>query len=554
MGRRTAFGSIIMATARATMRGRRLAAAAALRAEKDAVHEARLSERAQDQNQRKTVLQSGPMRGPAASHALEKARKEDYVKERKAEAGDINETLRDYLQSLDALLESTTHFDKPLSFDELRILQEPEPFKASEADLSPAPRPSLDEYHPETPEPKGITSLLPGAKQRWHGRVALASAEVYADYDEAMTHWMEQERARLERLTAQELDYAIRYEGIERKKRLHDRGVEEFEADYRRGDRDAVATYIAMVLERSLYPDNFPQNFSVTFGAKANLVVVDYELPSMDAIPKTFEVQYIQSNDQIVSIPVRKQDRTAIYQEVMAAIALRTLHEIFATDQTGLIFNICFNGYVKTTDPETGGATSPHLLSVKVTKPEFARIDLMQADKRTCLRGWGAILSRQPDEAVPIQPIVDIEMADRRAAGSADAARMTKPIELVSLGDEEFKSLVHHICKSIGFESIVDKVADSSHVECLAYDERPALGPTVMLGLNRGDAALELPEVRAFFDALLAERANTGLLVTDGTFDRQSTAFASDKPLELIDGKGLTLLARDLGIDLRLPA
>ncbi|MCX5497173.1 restriction endonuclease [Kaistia dalseonensis] len=543
-----------MATARASVRAERMARAAAIRAEKDAAYEARLAERAALRAQQRPVLESvSGGRGTVSAHASEKARREDYIRNRKAEASDINETLRDYLASLHALLEKTTGYDQPISFAELRITGEPEPFEPVAADLAPLPRPRPESFMAEAAPPKGVSALLPGAKKRWHGEVERMSEQVQAEYDAALTHWMELERARLERLTEQELDYSIRREGFLRKQRLRDRAVAEFEADYRTGDRDAVAIYVGMVLERSLYPDNFPHDFSVSFVPTANLVVVDYELPTIEAVPKTFEVQYIQSNDRIVSVPVRKLDRTGIYQDLIAAIAIRTLHEVFATDQTGLVFNVCFNGYVRTTNPETGEKEMPYLLSVKVTKPEFERIDLARAEKRTCLRGWGAIVSRQPDELVPIRPIVDLDMADRRLVIQTDGStRAAQPVDVMSVSEPDFEGLFSRISARLGFDGATTRRPSADAVECVAYDSRPEMAGAVIVRATRRREPVDGTAVGGFFETMLSERESIGLHLTTSAYTHESFAFARERPIELIDGKGFQFLLREAGIEARI--
>ncbi len=48
-----------------------------------------------------------------------------------------------------------------------------------------------------------------------------------------------------------------------------------------------------MVLERSHYPDGFPQNFRVAYMPDPSELVIDYELPTVQVVPPVAEYRYM---------------------------------------------------------------------------------------------------------------------------------------------------------------------------------------------------------------------------------------------------------------------
>lgn len=122
---------------------------------------------------------------------------------------------------------------------------------------------------------------------------------------------------------------------------------------------------------------------------------MEYELPTVSIMPPVAEYRYVRSTDTITRKPRKKTEIKDIYQEVIASVALRTLHEVFEADQASHISAVCFNGYIHTVDPATGQDIQPHLISVRTTKDRLQSIDLSRVDKRVCLKNLEACLSQE---------------------------------------------------------------------------------------------------------------------------------------------------------------
>ena len=72
--------------------------------------------------------------------------------------------------------------------------------------------------------------------------------------------------------------------------------IDTFEADYRRGDLDAIVSYCSLVLELSLYPDGFPQEYKFAYVPESRQAIVEYELPTAEVVPTVKAYRYVKAS------------------------------------------------------------------------------------------------------------------------------------------------------------------------------------------------------------------------------------------------------------------
>ena len=97
--------------------------------------------------------------------------------------------------------------------------------------------------------------------------------------------------------------------------------VDLFEADYRRGDLDAIVSYCSLVLELSQYPDGFPQEYKFAYVPKSRQAIVEYELPTAEVVPTAKAYRYVKASDTIAESarPNRGEHRDQGAGRVVAA-------------------------------------------------------------------------------------------------------------------------------------------------------------------------------------------------------------------------------------------
>ena len=308
-----------------------------------------------------------------------------------------------------------------------------------------------------------------------------------------------------------------------------------------------------MVLERSSYPDGFPDGISVAYTAASKQIVVERELPTSEIVPTTAEFRCARSNDTITEKRRKPAEIKEFYQYVIAAMALRTIHELFEAEYCGHVEVVCFNGYIHTIDPATGRDMQPHLVSVRATRQRFEEIDLARVDKAICLKNLGVLVSRRPEEAQPVRPIVEFKMADARFVDQTDlVSGLSSAQNLMELNPYEFEQLFANLFGQMGLESKLTRSSRDGGIDCVAFDRRPVLGSKVVIQATRYRHTVGVSAVRDLYGTMMNEGANKGILVTTSGYGPDAFEFAKDKPIELIEGGNLLYLLQEIGVDARI--
>lgn len=513
MTRRSGLGSIFTAMARAAAQERRLRdqrARAAGRAAQAAIRRNRLEQARAD---RESKLR--------------------YAQERQEEADERNTETERRMHDLRGLLAHTLEVDDTVAFASLRQHEGFDAWERREA--APGAPPQREDFFRTLVKPTGLASLFPGRRKAY--RLQLAAAEAAFTAASAAWHDASAERRRQ----------------FEAKQAQRNAEIDALEAAYRLGDPDAVVAYSTMVLDRSSYPDGFPQRFLVGYSRDSKQLLVEYELPAPDVVPAVASHAYVKSKDEIVAKPRKPAECKALYEDVLAAIALRTLHEVFEADQGGHVDVACFNGFLPTVDPATGHDMNAHLLSVRATREQFQDIQLGRVDKKACLRNLGAAVSPRPGEALPVKPVVEMRMVDPRFVPQQDVlGTLDARPNLLDLTPPEFEALVANLFAKMGLESKLTRTSRDGGVDCVAFDQRPVLGGKVVIQAKRYKNTVEVSAVRDLYGTMLNEGANKGILVTTSGYGPDAFKFAQDKPIELIDGSALLYLLEQNGTCARI--
>lgn len=520
MGRRKGFSGFITAVARESARASR-------NMERSAKNAAREDARAQRERIRAMNLAERQARQlDREAKQLEREEKQNYLDAQAEEAIDLNNEIQTRLKELSSLLNHTLNIDDTIGFESLKQSEKFPKFKAQ----------TFDEPPPN--EPSFVVKLLPWLKTK-HEKSVKQWQERRSDFDEEIAKAKEA--------------HAKEKESFLSKVRQQHSEIEEFKNAYNELDQDAVEAYNGMVLERSEYPDDFPQKFRLAYVTESKELVIEYKLPTIEIIPQEDEFRYVKTKDEIVGKPRKVKEIKDLYQDVVAAIAIRTLHEVIEADQANALDVVVFNGYVTTRDPATGKQIKPCLISIRVTKERFNELDLEHIDKKVCLRNLGAQVSPRPDELLPVKPVVEFEMVDKRFVDQADLlTELESRPNLMELTPTEFENLVSNLFGQLGLESKLTRSSKDGGVDCVAFDNRPVLGGKVVIQAKRYRHTVGVSAVRDLYGTMQHEGANKGILVATSGYGPDAFNFAKDKPIELIGGSQLLYLLEQIGVEARI--
>lgn len=536
MGRRSGFGRVITAIARESARQQRAAVA---QRKRDEV-EQRRAEREMLRLEREQIK---------ADARAEKEEKQYYLASRIEEVEDLNSDLTDKIDELNNLLQHTLKVDDTISFSSLRISDKYPDFKAPNNLDRPIAQPREEDFYKHIQQPSKLKLILPGVKTKYEKSLLQAKE----NFERATEKWKQEEELRLSKLEEAKKAHQKSKESFELKKKQRNDDIDELEESYKNNDPDTILTYNNMVLERSDYPDGFPQEFRLAYLSDSKQLVIEYELPSVDIIPSAEEYRYVKTKDEITEKSRKATDIKALYQDIVSAIALRTIHEVFEADQITCLDVVCFNGFIQTIDTATGKDIRPHIISVRTTRDKFLDIDLSRVDKKACLRNLGAQVSPRPAEAQPVKPVVDFDMVDKRFVDQSDVLTdLESRPNLMDLNPFEFEHLVANLFGQMGLESKLTRSSKDGGVDCVAFDPRPILGGKVVIQAKRYSNTVGVSAVRDLYGTMMNEGANKGILVSTSSYGPDAYEFCKDKPVELIDGGGLLYLLQQMGTEARI--
>lgn len=469
----------------------------------------------------------------------------DAVQQREAEVAELNQNLEARYRALQTILETGLARQPGIEFDSLKD-KTPYPRFAVPPHISePTPEPSPEAF---APAPLTFFGKLFG-KQK-HARAVVCGSHAYRD---ACIEREQAERERLNELDQLTADHERGdHKHAERLSRQHAE-VDEFERQYRCGEPSAISSYCELVLTASPHPEACPGGFRLAYVPDSKQVVVNYQLPTFDAIPEESNFRYIKARDEITFAAAKVLERKSLYAEVVSGITIRTMHELFAADAEQHIEVVVFNGYVRTTDPGTGSDIQPFLVTARATRDEMAGMDLRRVDPIACLRHLKAQLSRNPSELQPVRPIVDFNMVDPRFVEHGNIlAELDQRPNLMEMTPGEFETLVTNLFETMGLETKLTQASRDGGVDCVAYDQRPVLGGKVVIQAKRYKHTVGVSAVRDLFGTMHNEGANKGILVTTSHYGQAAYDFANGKPIELIDGANLLYLLSEQGVEAKI--
>ncbi len=306
----------------------------------------------------------------------------------------------------------------------------------------------------------------------------------------------------------------------------------------------AIEIYCEMVLLRSSYPDFFPQTFELAFNEINGLLIVDYDLPPINDLPRIKEVKYVQSRDQLVQKELSSDEINEMYDGILYQVAIRTLHELFEADEVDALATIVFNGFVTSIDPATGREVRACLMSVQANKPVFLEINLARIDPKACFKKLKGVGSAALHSMAPVAPLVVFDKEDERFVQSYEVAKtLDEGVNLAAMDWEDFEHLVRELFESEFSQPGSDvKVTRASHdggVDAIIFDPDPIRGGKFVIQAKRYTNTVGVAAVRDLFGTLQHEGANKGILVTTSVYGPDAYEFAKGKPLQLIDGGNL---------------
>lgn len=313
---------------------------------------------------------------------------------------------------------------------------------------------------------------------------------------------------------------------------------------YMQGAPDAVSEYCDLVLSQSDYPSFCPKEFEVDYNPESKMLVVDYALPSPEAIPTLKEVKYVQSRDEFTEHHLSQAQVSKLYDDLLYQICLRTIHELFEADVIGAIESVVFNGVVTSVDRSSGQEVTSCVISVQARRGDFMAINLANVDPKACFKALKGVGSSKLYGLAAVPPIVTIQREDSRFVSAYEVANtLDESSNLAAMDWEDFEHLIREVFEkeflSSGGDVKVTQASRDGGVDAVAFDPDPIRGGKIVIQAKRYTHTVGVSAVRDLYGTVLNEGANKGILVTTSDYGPDAYAFANGKPLVLLNGSNL---------------
>ena len=327
--------------------------------------------------------------------------------------------------------------------------------------------------------------------------------------------------------------------------------------NYFKGDPNAIHHYSSAILSNSEYHEDFPQEFELEYNPENKILIVDYQLPSIENIPTLKDVKYVQSRDEFTEKHLTKTQLNKLYDNILYHITLRTIHELFEAHEEDLIDAIIFNGHVKSIDPGTGQETSACVLSVQANKEDFGEINLAMIDPKACFKKLRGVGSSKLHSLTPIPPLVKMDREDSRFTDSYSVIDgVDEGYNLATMDWKDFENLIREVFEQAyaetGGEVKITQASRDGGIDAVIFDPDPLRGGKIVIQAKRYTNVVGVAAVRELFGTLSAEGANKGILVTTSDFGPDAYKFVADKPIELFNGNNLLFLLEKYGHKARI--
>lgn len=255
-------------------------------------------------------------------------------------------------------------------------------------------------------------------------------------------------------------------------------------------DPEAIVEYCDLVLSSSRYPDYFPQEFDLDYNPTSKTLIVDYQLPAPDDLPRLKGIRYIANRDALEEQFLSAAQSSKLYDGVLYQIVLRTVHELFEADAVSALDVVVVNGMVTAVDRSTGKAVTSCVLSLRANKVAFLQINLAQVDSKACFKSLKGVGSSKLHGLSPVPPIMPLQREDGRFVSAYEVSNaLDDSVNLAAMDWEDFEHLIREVFEnefsSTGGEVKVTQASRDGGVDAIAFDPDPIRGGKIVIQAKR---------------------------------------------------------------------
>lgn len=235
---------------------------------------------------------------------------------------------------------------------------------------------------------------------------------------------------------------------------------------------------------------------------------------------------------------------------------IRILYETFKFIPDDLIQSIGLNGTVKSYNKSTGNLENNNIMSLFVKREQIVNLNLKMLDPKECFKSLKGVSASKISEYIPIKPIIKFLKDSRVRDTKAVLDELDEYQNLAAMDWQDFENLISELFqRAFSSEDQEVKVTQSSRdkgVDAIVFDTDPIRGGKTIIQAKRYTNTVDVSAVRDLYGTILNEGAMKGILVSTATFGKDAYDFASNKPINLINGNELLGLLEKYGYKFKI--
>lgn len=360
--------------------------------------------------------------------AAVRAERTAYVEAQKATAEAQTTAAIETLNEIDAILSATLEVDDYVDVNSLRVVVNHPPFDPGSL-ARPHLAAQLEAPPPEPrfappPTPNGVMRLfgkqqhqeaVETARQTWAAEQKRWSDYVKFELPEKNTRLQQEhaakERSRLAELQRAEAEYRESCAEREREAAEANKKVDSFRFALAANNPDAITQYVGVVLGNSVYPEAFNVEHEFSFDAEEGELKVAVFIPAPPSVPTIKSVKYVAASDELRETHCSQREQRDMYNGAVAAVALRTFHEVFESDRKRWINTISLTVETEAPSPATGLMETYYFVAAAADREEFFQFNLHRVNPVDTLAHMRSSISKNPFGLVSIAPGLGIRRA-----------------------------------------------------------------------------------------------------------------------------------------------
>ncbi|MGA9773057.1 MAG: AAA family ATPase [Blastocatellia bacterium] len=339
-------------------------------------------------------------------------------------------------------------------FSGLMIQESYEPFTIPKELQHEWPEPKKESYFSHIKPASIFESHLFTRQNDYQRRVDGAERQ----YQEAVAKYKEAIAKRKETLIRLEAEYEAKRDEFLAKARAHNEKILEFKLSYEKGEPGGIEDYLHFVFCYSKYEAILDYKPDINYLPSEKVLEVRRQLPDSLVIPP-----FTPTGRNGRTKAKTKTEVRSAYQSLICIIGLRSVREIFASDDYDYIHTAYFIGYYVGPDPSTGNNAEFETISFSISKEEFALFDLSRLDPYACLSGLGAkitlpaALGRSRGPAKTQSVIKPAISQSPQSKTSQEAAKKSQP---KAAGKCSTDDCLKHLDSLVGLVSVKEEVSE----------------------------------------------------------------------------------------------